>query len=97
MNETDAQEFIKIAVLESMIEAQVTESVLEEDGIPHMIRSYHDTAYDGLFQLQMGWGEITAPLSYKEKILKILEDVRAGIWETGESEGIQRGAKLEEI
>jgi hypothetical protein len=72
------QEFVKIAVLEDTIEAQVIRSVLEEENIPHRIRSYHDTAYDGLFQFQMGWGEITAPLSYQEEILNILADVRAG-------------------
>jgi hypothetical protein len=40
------------------------------------MRSYHDTAYDGLFQTQKGWGCINAPESYREEIKEILSDVR---------------------
>ncbi len=75
MNEQE--EFTRIAILENPIEAQVIGSVLDDENIPHMIRSYHDTAYDGLFQFQKGWGIISAPLSYKEKILKIVDIVRS--------------------
>jgi len=35
-----------------MVEAQIIESVLKERDILHRIRSFHDTAYDGLYQLQ---------------------------------------------
>jgi len=69
--------FIRIAGLENAIEAQLMESILIEQGIPHRIRSYYDTAYDGLFQVQKGWGEIQAPASFKETIREILVDVRA--------------------
>lgn len=34
------------------------QSVLAENGIHSEIKSFHDTAYDGLFQAQRGWGEI---------------------------------------
>jgi len=63
--------------LENIIEAQLIDSILNEQNIPHMIRSFYDTAYDGLFQFQMGWGEICAPLSYKQEIIDILNDVRS--------------------
>ncbi len=69
--------FIRIAGLENAIEAQLVESILTEQGIPHRIRSYYDTAYDGLFQVQKGWGEIQAPESFTETIKEILADVRA--------------------
>lgn len=68
--------FVKIADLENLIEAQVIESVLQEREIPHRIRSFHDTAYDGLFQFQRGWGEIYAPAEEREEILEILESSR---------------------
>ncbi|UZQ81926.1 DUF2007 domain-containing protein [Thermoanaerobacter sp. RKWS2] len=48
--------FVKILVLENEIEAKLLEGILKEKGIPHFIRSYHDTAYDGLFQTVTGWG-----------------------------------------
>jgi len=72
------EEFVNIAVLENMIEAQLLESILKEEKIPHHIRSFHDTAYDGLFQVQLGWGELRAPLPYKNEIMEILEDIRSG-------------------
>ncbi len=77
MKEIDKHEFINVAILENIIEAQLIDSILNEQNIPHMIRSFYDTAYDGLFQFQMGWGEICAPLSYKQEIIDILNDVRS--------------------
>ena len=70
-------QFIKIAVLENAIEAQLIGSILGQRDIPHRLRSYYDTAYDGLFQLQKGWGKLYAPQSYKLEILQVLEDVRS--------------------
>ena len=70
------QNFENIAVLENIIEAQLIESVLIEQNIPYRIRSYHDTAYDGLFQFQMGWGVVFAPLEHKQEIIEILNDIR---------------------
>ena len=43
---------------ENEAEANVIKSVLEEQGIYAEIKSFHDTAYDGLFQSQYGWGFI---------------------------------------
>jgi hypothetical protein len=84
MNERDEQDFINIAILENVIEAQLITSILDEHEIPHRIRSFHDTAYDGLFQFQMGWGALFAPLSNKEKILEILNDIRSKIFDQQE-------------
>ena len=70
---------IKIATLYNIIEAQVIESVLDEREIPYRIRSFHDTAYDGLFQFQKGWGEIYAPAELKEEILEIIQSARQGL------------------
>lgn len=70
--------FIKIATIENTIEAQIVQSVLEERKIPHRIRSYHDTAYDGLFQMQKGWGVIYALPANKQEIEDILASLRNG-------------------
>jgi len=69
--------YIKITVLENLIEAQLIDSILNEKNMPHRIRSFHDTAYDGLFQMQRGWGELFAPLSLKKEILEIIDIVRS--------------------
>jgi hypothetical protein len=69
--------FAKIAVLENAIEAQLLGSVLTEYEIPHLLRSYHDTAYDGLFQLQKGWGEVCGPENARQRILEALGELRS--------------------
>ena len=77
MDEKYEQEFVNIAILDNIVEAQLVDSILNEHDIPHQIRSFHDTAYDGLFQFQMGWGALWAPVSSKAEILEILHDVRS--------------------
>jgi len=72
------EEYVKTAILEDPFEAQIVSGMLIAENIPHLIRSYHDTAYDGLFQAQKGWGEIRAPRQYTEQILEILADYRSG-------------------
>jgi hypothetical protein len=71
------EDFIKIAGLENTIEAQLIDSIMNEQNIPHRIRSFYDTAYDGLFQVQKGWGEVFAPSVFKEEILEIIKIVRS--------------------
>jgi len=47
-----------------------------EREIPHLMRSYHDTAFDGLFQTQKGWGYVSAPDEYLHEIEEIVADIR---------------------
>jgi hypothetical protein len=68
--------FIQIAVLENAIEAQLLSSFLAQYEIPHRLRSYYDTAYDGLFQLQKGWGVIYGPAEARRQILDALSELR---------------------
>jgi hypothetical protein len=77
MQENSESQFIKIIILENAIEAQLIGSILDERNIPHRLRSYHDTAYDGLFQFQKGWGKLYAPQSYRQEILAMVKDVRS--------------------
>ena len=67
----------KIAEIRDEIEGQQLGLLLESEGLPHHIRSYHDTAYDGLFQLQLGWGHVEAPTEYREQIEEVLAAIRA--------------------
>jgi hypothetical protein len=82
MKETDqgpsaaGEDYVKVAVLEHEIEARLLASILEERHIPFRMRSYHDTAYDGLFQAQKGWGVVNAPLKHESAILEIIEELR---------------------
>jgi hypothetical protein len=70
------ESYTKIATLENEIEAQLLDSILTERNVPHLMRSYYDTAYNGLFQTQKGWGYVSAPEWYEEEITEILNDLR---------------------
>ena len=84
MHKDEATPFIQIAVLENAIEAQLIGSILEQRDIPHRIRSYHDTAYDGLFQFQKGWGKLYAHLVHKPEILQTIKDIRLSDYDNSE-------------
>lgn len=66
---------VKILILNNPIEANLIDGLLNERNIPHIIRSYHDSAYDGLFQIQSGWGQLDSPEEYKEEILLIYNEM----------------------
>ena len=66
---------VKILMFKNEIEAMLLDEILTEKQIPHMIRSYHDSAYDGLWQTQSGWGHVEAPEEYSDEILKIYSEM----------------------
>ena len=70
------EEYKKVATLENEIEARLLDSILNERNVPHLITSYYDTAYDGLYQTQKGWGYISAPDAYLEEIREIISIIR---------------------
>ncbi len=73
----DTTDFIKIATLENKFEADLLDTALNELDIPHFIRTYHDVVYDGIFQMQKGWGSVMGKIENKERILEALLDIRS--------------------
>ena len=68
--------YSKAVVLDSEVEAQVVDAMLTERGIPHLLRSYHDSALDGLYQAQRGWGHIEAPEQFHGEIADMVDGLR---------------------
>ena len=66
---------VKILELRSEVEARLLSGLLEQKGIPHMLRSYHDSAYDGMWQTQTSWGSLDADDENREEILKIYNEM----------------------
>jgi hypothetical protein len=66
---------VKILVLYNEIEARLLSGLLTERNIFHILKSYHDTAYDGLWQSLAGWGQLDAMEKDREEILQIYHDV----------------------
>jgi hypothetical protein len=66
---------VKLLEFNNEIEAKLLDGLLSEKGIPHLIRSYHDSAYDGLWQTQSGWGHLEGQEEDREEIMKIYEEM----------------------
>jgi hypothetical protein len=66
---------VKILMFQNEIEAILLDEILKEKQIPHIIRSYRDSAYDGLWQTPTGWGHVEAPEEYREEIEKTYNEM----------------------
>lgn len=76
---------------ENAAEANVIKIILAENGISAEIRSFHDTAYDGLFQTQLGWGVIRVDDTDFSEAQRIIEDWKKAIpeeipWENNQKQ-----------
>jgi len=68
-------EFKKVFVVKDEVEASFWDMILQERDIPHILRSYHDSAYDGLFQMQKGWGVLYAAEEDHDAIHQIRQEL----------------------
>jgi hypothetical protein len=68
-------EYIKVLTIENEVKARLLETILSAKNIPFSLKSYYDTALDGLYQLQFGWGYVTAPPEYAAEIREIYGDL----------------------
>ncbi len=66
---------VKILTLKNEMESMLLDEILTDKGIPHLLRSYHDSAYDGLWQTESAWGHLEAPEEYSEEILQIYNEM----------------------
>ncbi len=71
-------EYVKIVELKGELFANRVNEELSDKGIPHVIRSYRDSAYDGIFQQTLGWGHVEAPESFAEEIREIVAALASG-------------------
>ena len=65
----------RIALIMDDQHAQLVARALEELGVTHVLRSYHDSAYDGLFQSQTAWGHVEAPPADRELVETVVRDL----------------------
>ena len=66
----------RIAAIKNEVEAQLLDAELAERDIPHLMKSYYDTAFDGVYQFSQGWGHVEAPSEFRDTILEILARIR---------------------
>jgi len=69
-------DFKKIILLNNEFEAEVMEGILKEKNIPFELICYHDSAFDGIFQFQKGWGHLESSDKFAEEIKIIYKDIQ---------------------
>ncbi len=70
------EKIVRIVTLENEIEARLISELLNNKGIPHALRSFYDSALDGIYQLQKGWGYIEAPERFTREIKLLVNSLR---------------------
>ena len=68
--------WVKAGVVESRFEGDRVSQALDEAGIPFLMKSFLDTAYDGLYIPQKGWGAVMVPENFKEEAGKVILEVK---------------------
>ena len=72
------EEMVALAELENEMEAQFLSALLEEAGVAHRIRVYHDRATGGMLSINRPWGAVEARLQRRNTVLSMLKAVREG-------------------
>jgi hypothetical protein len=65
----------KLITLDNRFQADLLKDALEKRDIPHLIREYKDTAYDGLFVTQKGWGTVMVDEDRMDEARLIVEEL----------------------
>ena len=78
----DQSDMVKIHTVENRFEADLLMQALREEHIPAMLRRFEETAYDGLFVTQMGWGAILVPGDYEAEGRNLIEDMLESLRES---------------
>jgi hypothetical protein len=78
--------WIKAGIVENRFEGDRISQSLREAEIPFMIKSFLDTAYDGLYVPQKGWGMVLVPETFAEDAEKIISEVKKNFEEEGKDE-----------
>ncbi len=71
----------QVVKLRNEVEASIMKAALEERKIPHVVRTFHDSAYDGLYQMQSGWGAVEADEEHRAAIEEMYADLCGGLAE----------------
>ncbi len=68
--------WIKAGVVENRFEGDRISQSLQEAGIPFLVKSFLDTAYNGLYVPQKGWGMVLVPETYFDEAEKVIAEVK---------------------
>jgi len=84
-------DWVKAGVVENRFEGDRVSQALDEAKIPFLIKSFLDTAYDGLYIPQKGWGVVMVPGNFGEEAERIISEVKRSFNEEGRDETDELG------
>ncbi len=84
-------QWVKAGTIENRFEGDRISQALQEAGIPFLIKSFLDTAYDGLYIPQKGWGIVMVSEKNREQTETLIAEVKKTFKEEGEDETGQLG------
>ena len=85
------ERWVKAGIIDNRFEGDRLSQSLTDAKIPFMIKSFHDTAYDGLYLPQKGWGAVLVPEDFKQQAEEFIADVKRTFREEGADETDQSG------
>jgi hypothetical protein len=68
--------WVKAGIVENRFEGDRVSQALNEAGISFLIKSFLDTAYDGLYLPQKGWGAVMVPEEFREEGKRIIFEIK---------------------
>jgi hypothetical protein len=68
--------WVRVGVVENRFEGDRISQALNDAEIPFLIKSFLDTAYDGLYIPQKGWGAVMVPEEWGEEAERIISEVK---------------------
>ncbi len=74
MEEMD--QWAKVGTVENRFEGDRISQALKEAGIRFLIKSFLDTAYDGLYIPQKGWGAVMVSEKNKEEAERLIFEIK---------------------
>ena len=67
--------FVPVKVAENAFEADRIRTALEQEGFTVLVRTFEDTAYDGIYVAQKGWGYIEVPEDERERAEMLVKEL----------------------
>ena len=68
--------WVKAGIVDTRFEGDRVAQALKDAEVPFLIKSFHDTAYDGLYILQKGWGAVLVPEEFREQTEQVMVDIK---------------------
>lgn len=78
--------WVKAGTVENQFEGDRISQALQEAGVPFLIKSFLDTAYDGLYIPQKGWGVVMVSKKNREEAKRLITEVKKTFFKEEEDE-----------